>query len=65
MLIKTFQKRFRVVDLNQNKTQDLPEESADIKKKKKIGRYIEDYIIHSGINYPRSLPLMGCKENLH
>ena len=35
MLIKTFQKRFRVVDLNQNKTQDLPEESADIKKKKK------------------------------
>lgn len=63
MLIKTFQKRFRV-DLNQNKTQDLPEESADIKKKK-IGRYIEDYIIHSGIDYPRSLPLMGCKENLH
>lgn len=33
MLIKTFQKRFRV-DLNQNKTQDLPEESADIKKKR-------------------------------
>ena len=33
MLIKAFQKRFRV-DLNQNKTQDLPEESADIKKKK-------------------------------
>lgn len=36
MLIKTFQKRFRVVDLNQNKTQDLPEESADIKKKKRL-----------------------------
>lgn len=35
MLIKTFQKRFRV-DLNQNKTQDLPEESADIKKKKRL-----------------------------
>lgn len=36
MLIKTFQKRFRVVDLNQNKTQDLPEESAGIKKKKRL-----------------------------